>query len=96
MLSAHRKSLEAEGIESGRDVHRQYRNELKEMNRAMAERRGEESKEEVEVPDAHAAYLDRIAEHIGEFLTEPSPTQIFIVVVSVLFVLALAMGIALQ
>ena len=45
-LSSHRKILEEEGVESGRDVHKKYRDELIQMNRAMAELRSTESKDE--------------------------------------------------
>jgi len=91
-LSSHRKVLEEEGKESGREVHRKYRNELIQMNRAMAELRSLEPKDEA--PPAGATRLERIGEWFGDFLVEPSAAQILIAILAVLLVLALALAVA--
>jgi len=91
-LSSHRKSLEDEGNESGREVHRKYRNELIQMNRAMAELRSTEPNDEA--PPAGATWLERIGEWFGDFLVEPSAAQILIALLLVLLVLALALAVA--
>ena len=91
-LSSHRKNLEAEGIESGREVHEKYRNELIQMNRVMAELRSMEPKDEA--PPADATWLERIGEKLGDFLAEPSAAQILIAILAVLLVLALALAVA--
>jgi hypothetical protein len=92
-LSAHRRVLEAEGSESGRDVHEKYRSELKQMKRAMAELRSADTQDEA--PSAVATWLERFGEWVGELLSEPSAAQILIVVLAVLLVLALGMAVAL-
>ena len=93
-LSTHRKDLEEqEGVESGRDAQKKYRNELIQMKRAMAELRSTESKDEE--PTDGATWFERIGEKLGDFLAEPSASQIFVIVMIVLLVLALAMALAL-
>ena len=69
-LSAHRKMLEEEGVESGREVHEQYRSEVIQMKRAMAELRSAEPKDDA--LSADATWLERIGEWFGDFLAEPS------------------------
>jgi serine/threonine protein kinase len=97
-LSAHRKSLEEEGIESGREVHQQYRNELKQMKTAMLEQRSAEPT--VQAPtrsDAlRDAFVERMADRVSEFLVEPSPAQLFILAVVIFSAVVLALGIALR
>jgi len=93
-LSSHRKILEEEGNESGREVQRKYRNELIQMNRAMAELRSMEPKDEAS--PAGATWLERIGEMVGDFLAEPSATQILIVILAIFIVLALALAVALE
>ncbi len=92
-LSAHRKALEAEGIESGREVHEQYRNQLIQMNRVTAELHSMGPKDEE--PTETATWLERIGEKIGDFLAEPSAGQIVIIILLVFLILALAMAAAL-
>jgi eukaryotic-like serine/threonine-protein kinase len=89
-LSAHRKMLENEGNESGREVHGKYRSELIQMNRAMAELRSAELKDEA--PAAVATWLERTGEWFGDFLSEPSAAQILMLILVVLLVLALALA----
>jgi serine/threonine protein kinase len=92
-VSAHRLMLENEGIESGREAQKKYRSELIQMNREMAELRSTEPKDEA--PAADAAWLERIGEWFGDFLSEPSAAQILMAILVVLVVLALAMAFAL-
>jgi len=93
-LSSHRKSLEEEGNESGREVQKKYRNELIQMNRAMAEIRSNTPKDEVS--PAGATWLEWIGEKFGDFLAEPTAMQIFIAILAILVVLALALAVALE
>ncbi len=90
-MSSYRTSLEGEGRESGRDVHKKYRNELIQMNRAMAELRST-GKEDDAAPAADT-WLERIREKISDLLAEPIPVPIIIFVVLAI-VVALAMALA--
>ena len=90
-LTSHRKLLEEEAGDSGREVQKQYRNEIIQMKKAMAELRSGEQKGEAE-PET-ASWLERIGEKIGDFLAEPSAGQIMIAVLTILFVFALAFAI---
>jgi hypothetical protein len=92
-LSSHRKALEEEGMESGREVHEKYRNELIQMNRVMADLRAMEPKDEA--TETGETRLERLGEKLGDFLAEPSAGQIVIVILSVLLVLALGLAYAL-
>jgi eukaryotic-like serine/threonine-protein kinase len=87
-LSSHRKVLEAEGVETGREVHAKYRQELIQMNRAMTELRSTDAKDEP--PPLVETWLERVGEKIGEFLSEPSAGQIIICILLVLMALTLA------
>jgi eukaryotic-like serine/threonine-protein kinase len=89
-LSAHRQMLENEGRESGREAHGKYRSEVIQMNRAMAELRATETKDEA--PGAGATWLERIGEWFGDFLSEPSAAQLIIAILVVLLVLAVAVA----
>jgi serine/threonine protein kinase len=92
-LASHRKSLEGEGNESGREVHKKYRNELIQMNRAMAELRATDAKDEA--APAGATWLDRIGEKFGDFLAEPTAWPIVILVIlGLLAALALLVAVA--
>jgi eukaryotic-like serine/threonine-protein kinase len=92
-LSSHRKVLEGEGIESGREVHEKYRSELIQMNRAMAELRSTDSNEEA--PAAGATLFERIGEKVGDYLAEPGAVLILVAALVVLVILVLAIGVAL-
>ncbi len=92
-LTSHRKNLEAAGLESGREVHEQYRNELIQMNRVMSELQSMGPKDEEAAETA--TWLERIGEKLGDFLAEPSAAQILIIILAVFLVLALAMAAAL-
>jgi serine/threonine-protein kinase len=89
-LSSHRKSLEAEGDESGREAAEKYRSELITMKRVMAELRSMEPTDDA--PDAGQTWLERLGEKLGDFLAEPSAGQILIVILLVLLVLVVALA----
>ena len=91
-LSAHRKNLEEEGIESGREVHEKYRHEVIQMNRVMAELRSMEPKEES--ADPPQTWFERIGERLGDSLSEPSAGLILLGVFAVLLILGFAMAMA--
>ena len=92
-LSSHRKVLEEEGAESGREVLQQYRSEVIQMKRAMAELRSMEPKDES--ANAAATWLERMGEKVGDALAEPNPMQILIAVLSVFLILvAIVMAVA--
>ena len=93
-ISAHRKMLENEGVESGREVHANYRNELIQMNRAMAELRSTQEKDEAPATDAN--WLEGIGEWFGDYLSDPSAAHIIIAILVLFLVLALAMAFALR
>ena len=99
-LSFDRNALEEAGNESGKDVQKKYRNELIQMNRAMAELRSADPNDEA--PSAATSWLERIGEKFGNFLaepssalTQPSVAQIVIVILAVILVLALAFALML-
>ena len=69
-------------------MHAKYRQELIQMNRAMAELRSTESNDEA--PSVGETLLERIGEKIGEFLSEPSAGQIIICILLVILALAMA------
>ncbi len=92
-LASHRKGLEEEGGESGREALQQYRSEVIQMKRAMAELRSTESKDEAR--SAAATWLERIGEKVGDALAEPSAGQILIAILTVFLILvALVMAVA--
>ena len=91
-LSSHRKSLEEEGVESGREAHEKYRNELIQMNRVMAELRSMEPDDQS--PDSSESWYERLGERIGDHLAEPSSGLIAVVIVAVLLILGLALAYA--
>ena len=87
-LITHRKSLEEEGAESGREAQKQYRNEIIQMKKALAELRSTEPN--TDSPQEGATQLERIGEWFGDFLAEPSAGQILIAVLGVLLALTMA------
>jgi serine/threonine-protein kinase len=91
-LSSHRKTLEAEGVESGREAHQTYRKQLIQMNKVMAELRSMEPKDGA--PAAPETWLERMTEKLGDVLAEPSAGLIIIAILAVLLVLALALAVA--
>lgn len=93
-ISSHRKALEGEGIESGRDVHAKYRKEVIQMKRELAELRSSEPKETDSA--VGETWLERMGEKLGDFLAEPSALQILLAILAVLLMLLLALGYALE
>ena len=89
-LSSHRKVLEEEGLESGREAHDQYRSQLIQMNRVMAELRSMDVPDEA--PAADQSWFEQFGEKLGDFLAEPSAGQIVIAILAILFILALALA----
>jgi serine/threonine-protein kinase len=89
-LSSHRKLLEEEGTESGREAHEKYRNELIQMNRVMAELRTMQPLDEASAPGQ--TWLERLGEKVGDILAEPSAGTILIAILVVLLILALALA----
>jgi serine/threonine-protein kinase len=86
-LTSHRKRIEEEGAESGREVHEKYRQELIQMKREMAELRATEARDGARADGD--TWFERIGEKIGDFLAEPSAGQIVIGILLVLLVLTL-------
>jgi serine/threonine-protein kinase len=93
-LSAHRSSLEDEGGESGREAHEQYRHELVQMNRVMAELRSINPKDEP--AEREATWLERLGEKLGDQLTEPGAGLILIGILALIIMLGLAVAMSLQ
>ncbi len=91
-LISHRKTLEEEGTESGREAMKTYRNELIQMNRTMTEMRSTATTDEA--PLESPTWLERIGEKLGDALAEPSAGQILIAVLLVVLLLALALALA--
>jgi hypothetical protein len=92
-LVTHRKSLEEEGVDSGREVQKQYRNEVIQMKKALAELRSTDPAGDA-APES-TTWFERIGEKFGDFLAEPSAGQILIAVMLVLLVIVLAFSFAL-
>ena len=93
-LHLHRKLLEEEGDESGRDVQREYRKKVIELKREQIKQQKEDS--EVETATLTETWLERAGEHIGDFLAEPTAGHVFIVLSVVALVVALSLVYALQ
>jgi serine/threonine-protein kinase len=87
-LISHRKNLEVEGADSGREVQKQYRNEIIQMKKALAELRSTE--QNGESPQEAPTRLEQIGEWFGDFLAEPSAGQILIAVLAILLGLVMA------
>jgi hypothetical protein len=86
---SHRKILEEEGAESGRQAHELYRGELIQMKRVMAELRS--MKPDGEVAPEGPTWLERIGEKFGDFLAEPSAGQIVIAILLVVLALTVVL-----
>ena len=93
-LSSHRQDLDEGCIESGREVHEKYRNELIQMNRATTETRSSEPKDE-ESTSEEVTWLELIGESFGDFLAEPSAGPFLLAILGIFVVLMLALGVAL-
>jgi eukaryotic-like serine/threonine-protein kinase len=93
-LNTYRRGIEEEGTESGRSVQQQYRKELIQMNRSLAEERGQDQAEEP--PSTAETWLERLGEHLGDFLAEPSASQIIAALLIVTLIVAIAFAVALS
>ena len=58
-LTKHRMNLEQEGVDSGREVQKQYRNEIIQMKRALAELRSTDPTSDASAPES-ATWFERI------------------------------------
>ena len=92
-LSTHRMNLEEEGNDSGREVQKQYRNEVIQMKRALAELRSTDSPDDASAAES-TTWFERIGERLGDFLAEPGAGLILIAVLGVLLIVALLFGFA--
>lgn len=92
-LDSHRRGLEEEGVESGRRVQQEYRKEVIQLNRALAEERTQDLSSEP--PTVAELWLERLGEQLGDFLAEPSAGHIILILVATAIILALALGYAL-
>jgi serine/threonine-protein kinase len=93
-LDSHRRALEADGEQSGRDVYRQYYTELSQLRR-------EARAEPAEDPDGQEAsagrrWLESLGERLGDFLSEPTAPKIVFLLLVIAVALAVALGIALS
>ena len=93
-LNTYRRGIEEEGAESGRTVQQQYRQELIQLKRGLVEERSQDHAEEP--PSAAETWLERLGEHLGDFLAEPSAGQIIaaLVIVPLIFAIALAVSLS--
>ncbi len=91
-ISAHRKSLEADGQESGRDVHEKYRHEVVQMNQVRAELRAMDPTADEESEEAVSTWLERLGERIGDYLADPDPTHFLIAGTVILLLLGWALA----
>jgi hypothetical protein len=89
-LDVHRRELEAEGTETGRDVHRQYFAELSQLKREERDK----LKEGQEAESVSAR--DRWLEKLGEVLSEPTGEQILIAILAIILILVVAVVAALS
>ena len=64
------------------------------MNRSMAEARASEPEDEA--PDAGGSWFEEIGEMLGDFLAEPSPGQVFIAILAIFLIFALALAFAIR
>ena len=93
-IDSHRKNLEDDGVESGRQVQQEYRKEVIQLNRAMVEERTHV--EVLKRPSVGERWLERLGEQIGDFLAEPSASHVIFILVSLAVVIALSLAYALS
>jgi eukaryotic-like serine/threonine-protein kinase len=92
-LDLHRKSLEEEGHTSGREVHRQYYAEIAQVRRASTQ--APEPDSTMEATALRNRWLDRLGEHLADFLADRSITQVLLLVVGIVIVVVLGLALAL-
>ncbi len=93
-IDSHRRNLEEEGVESGRRVQQEYRKEVIQLNRALAEERTQD--QTLEPPTIAERWLERLGEQLGDFLAEPSAGHIILILAALVVVIALGMAYALS
>jgi hypothetical protein len=93
-LNTYRRGIEEEGVESGRTVQQQYRQELIQLNRGLVEERSQDKAEEP--PSTAETWLERLGEHLGDFLAEPSASQIIATLLIVTLIVAIALAVSLS
>lgn len=93
-LNSHRTSLEEDGVGSGRSVQAEYRREVIQLNRELADRRTQDQASEQ--PSVAESWLERLGEQLGDFLAEPTAGHMMIVMVAITFIVVLALVYALS
>jgi serine/threonine-protein kinase len=88
------KRLEADGEESGREVHRQYRKEVIQLIRTISD--DQTDRQQPEVPSAGEHWIERVGERLGDFFGEPEAVRVLIIILLVLLILVAAIAIALN
>jgi serine/threonine-protein kinase len=92
-LSSYRRSIEDEGADSGRKAHQQYRRELIQLNRTLAEERAQDEGEEPR--SIIARCLESLGEGLGDFMANPHAGAILLALLGIIVILALAVFLAL-
>jgi serine/threonine-protein kinase len=80
-LNSYRSSLEEEGVESGRNAQAEYRKEVIQLNRALADQRLEAEADEK--PTVADRWLERLGEGLGDFLAEPTAGHMILIFVAI-------------
>jgi serine/threonine protein kinase len=98
-LDAHRRSLEAVGEASGRDVHRQYYAELAELRRGQGgdgdgDGDGDGGAGKPMIQGRARRWLEALGEQLGDFLSEPNATQIIVAVMALVLGIGAALVVA--
>jgi len=88
-LNSHRLRLEEDGVESGRNVQAEYRKEVIQINRALADQRvQDQADEQISVAET---WIERFGEHLGDFLAEPNAGQLVIIMLAIALCVALGL-----
>jgi serine/threonine protein kinase len=93
-LNSYRSSLEEEGVESGRSVQAEYRKEVIQLNRALADERSDHDADEQ--PTVADRWLEKVGEHLGDFLAEPTAGHIILILLAITFSVVVAFVYALS
>ena len=89
-LNSHRTSLEKDGVQSGRSVQAEYRKEVIQLNRELADRRTQD--QATEQPSVAESWLEQFGEHLGDFLAEPTAGHLIIIMVAIAITLCSALS----
>jgi serine/threonine-protein kinase len=87
-LNSYRSSLEEEGVESGRSVQAEYRKEVIQLNRTLADERTEAEADENQT--VAARWLEKFGEQLGDFLAEPTAGHLILILLAVTFSVVVA------